>query len=176
MAKATKKSKAAVKKVAVPAKKAAPVKRAASAKKSTPAKKASTPAKKPTAPTVGEYIAQLEGPLARTIEAVRQVFLKTDKTVGEQIKWNAPAFYYTGDMKPFDPKEYKRDIAVVNIYKKEYVLLIFPTGARIKDGSGILEGTYTDGRRMVKIAGVDDLKSKEKALQQVIRDWLKGVG
>jgi hypothetical protein len=193
MAKATnksaapaKKSKAAVKKSGTPAKKAASAKKAAAnksntsaknvaPKKSAPAKNESKPAKKAAMATVGEYIAQLEGPLAKTIEAVRQVFLKTDKTVGEQIKWNAPAFYYTGDMKPFDPKEYKRDIAVVNIYKKEYVLLIFPTGARIKDSSGILEGTYTDGRRMVKIASVDDLKAKEKALQQVIKDWLKGV-
>lgn len=168
-----KKSKAAVKKPTATAKKAAPVKK--SATKSVSTKKVSTPAKNAAVSTVGEYIAQLEGPLAKTIEAVRQVFLKTDKTIGEQIKWNSPAFYYTGDMKPFDPKEYKRDIAVVNIYKKEYVLLIFPTGARIKDSSGILEGSYTDGRRMVKIASVDDLRSKEKALQQVIRDWLKGV-
>jgi hypothetical protein len=188
MAKATnksavsaKKSKAAVKKSTAPAKKAASVKKTVSVKKSAPstksapAKKTSKRAKKPAVATVGEYIAQLEGPLAKAIEAVRQVFLKTDKMVGEQIKWNSPAFYYTGDMKPFDPKEYKRDIAVVNIYKKEYVLLIFPTGARIKDSYGILEGTYTDGRRMVKIASVDDLRSKEKALQQVIKDWLKGV-
>ena len=172
MAKATKKSKAiapakkpkaAVKKSTVPIKKAAP------------ARKVTKPAKKPAVATVGEYIAQLEGPLVKTIEAVRQVFLKADKMVGEQIKWNSPAFYYTGPMKPFDPKEYKRDIAVVNIYKKEYVLLIFPTGARIKDSSGLLEGSYTDGRRMVKVMDTQDLKVKEKALQQVIIAWLNGV-
>lgn len=172
MAKVTKKSTATT-----PAKKskAAVKKSVAPVKKSAPAKKASTPAKKPTVATAGEYIAQLEGPLAKTIEAIRQVFLKADKMVGEQIKWNSPAFYYTGPMKPFDPKEYKRDIAVVNIYKKEYVLLIFPTGARIKDASGILEGTYADGRRMIKIVDAGDLKAKEKALQQVIKAWLAGV-
>lgn len=97
-----KKPKAAVKQSSIPARKAAPTKN-----------------KKQAVATVDDYLAQLDGPLANTIGAIRQVFLKTDKLIGEQIKWNSPAFYYTGDMKPFDPKEYKRDIAVVNIYKIE---------------------------------------------------------
>lgn len=131
--------------------------------------------KKTTAGSVAEYIQQLDSPLAQTVEAVRQVFLKTDKEVGEQIKWNSPSFWYTGEMKPFNPKEYKRDIAVVNLNKKEYVLLVFPTGARVNDTTGLMEGAYTDGRRMVKIMDVKDLKAKEKALQKVIKEWLRGV-
>ncbi|MDF2187858.1 DUF1801 domain-containing protein [Paraflavitalea sp. CAU 1676] len=143
-------------------------------------KKASTTpgktTKKPAAyVTVDEYLQQLEGSLLETLQVLREVILSTDKLIGEQIKWNSPAFYYTGAMKPFDPKEYKRDIAVVNIYRKEYVLLVFPTGARINDTSGLLEGNYPDGRRMVKIQSVDDLKTKEKVLQQVIKKWLEGV-
>lgn len=138
-------------------------------------KAASTTVKKAVVASVDEYIAQLDGPLAKTIEGVRQVILGTDAAIGEQIKWNSPSFYYKGEMKPFDPKEYKRDIAVVNIYKKEYVLLVFPTGARVNDTTGLMEGAYTDGRRMVKIMDVDDLKAKKKALQQVIKEWLNGV-
>lgn len=111
----------------------------------------------------------------KLLEAIRQTILGIDKSIGEQIKWNAPSFYYTGEMKPFDPKEYKRDIVVFNLRKQEYVLLIFPTGAKIKDTSGILEGDYTDGRRMIKIADMKDLKSKEKNLQKVIKSWLKQI-
>lgn len=131
--------------------------------------------KKASPATVDEYMLQLDHPLAQTVEALRQVFLKTNKEIGEQIKWNSVSFHYTGDMKPFDPKEYKRDIAVLNLGKKEYVLLVFPTGARVKDSSGLFEGTYADGRRMIKITDLTDLKAKEKALQQVIKEWLKGV-
>jgi hypothetical protein len=131
--------------------------------------------KKAAPATVDEYMQQLDHPLAQAVEALRQVFLKTNKEIGEQIKWNSVSFHYTGEMKAFDPKEYKRDIAVVNLSKKDFILLVFPTGARVKDGSGILEGTYTDGRRMVKILDLKDLKGKEKALQQVIKEWLKGV-
>lgn len=124
--------------------------------------------------TVDGFIKQLPDPFAGLIEAIRQIFLSTGKEIGEQIKWNAPCFIYTGEMKPFDPKEYKRDIAVVNVYKG-YVLIVFPTGARIKDGSGLLEGNYTDGRRLAKIYDMKDLLSKENALQKVLKEWLKLV-
>lgn len=125
--------------------------------------------------SVTEYLQKLDHPLADAVEALRQVILKTDKEIGEQVKWNSPSFYYTGEMKPFDPKEYKRDIVVFNLHKKEYILLIFPTGATIKDTTGVLEGQFTDGRRMVKIESMKDVKAKEKALQTVIKEWLKQV-
>ncbi len=134
-------------------------------------------AKSPT-PTDSEKINALikahEPPVARTIEYIRQVILTTDAQIGEQIKWNSPSFYYTGEMKPFDPKEYKRDIIVMNLHKGR-ILLVFPTGARIRDTTGLLEGDYKDGRRLVTIADIDDAKAKEKALKKVIELWLKGV-
>ncbi len=123
---------------------------------------------------VTAYIQKLEQPLAEVVEAIRKTILDTDKEIGEQIKWNSPSFYYKGEMKPFDPKEYKRDIAVVNLHKG-YALLVFPTGAKVNDTSGLLEGDYTDGRRLVKIMDKQDLKSKEKALKEVIKKWLKLV-
>ncbi len=130
---------------------------------------------KATPATVNEYMQHLDHPLVQTVEALRQIFLKTSKEIGEQIKWNSVSFHYTGEMKAFDPKEYKRDIAVANLSKKEFILLVFPTGARVKDTTGLLEGAYTDGRRMVKLMDLKDLKAKEKSLQHVIKEWLKGV-
>lgn len=123
---------------------------------------------------VTAHIEALPAPFAETVEYVRQVILGADKTVGEQIKWNSPSFYYTGDMKPFDPKEYKRDIVVMNLRKGE-ILLVFPTGANVNDATGILEGTYTDGRRMVTIKNMEEAQRKEKPLKKVIKDWLKLV-
>lgn len=66
---------------------------------------------------VTEHIQQLEPALAEVIEYIRQTILNTDKEVGERIKWNNPSFFYTGEMKPFDPKEYKREIVVMNLFK-----------------------------------------------------------
>ncbi|WP_276483131.1 DUF1801 domain-containing protein [Paraflavitalea pollutisoli] len=131
-------------------------------------------AKKIAYTTVDEFIQAQEGSVVNTLKALRKLLLSI-KGVGEQVKWNSPAYYYTGEMKAFDAKDYKRDLAVVNLNRKEYVLLVFPTGARIKDPSGLLEGDYSDGRRMVKIVDVQDLKAKEKALLQIVKEWLKGV-
>ena len=119
-------------------------------------------------------IEKLEPAFAKLVQTVRALILKTDKSIGEQIKWNAPSFFYTGEMKPFNPKEYRRDIVVMNL-RKGVVILIFPTGLRIKDTTGLLEGDYTDGRRLVTLKTPDELKSKGKDLQKVIKDWLNTV-
>lgn len=123
---------------------------------------------------VTAYIQKLEPAFAALIEAVRQLILSADKEVGEQIKWNSPSFFYMGTMKPFDPKEYKRDIVVMNI-RKGVLLLVFPTGAIINDTTGLLEGEYTDGRRMASFRNMDDVTARGKDLQKVIKQWLKLV-
>ena len=124
---------------------------------------------------VSEYISNLVHPLKGVVEDIRQAILATDPEISEQIKWNSPAFYYTGEMAPFDPKEYKRDIIVFHLRKKDQVLLVFPTGAKINDTTGILEGKFTDGRKMVTIKSVEEFKAKKNALQQVIKQWLSLV-
>lgn len=124
---------------------------------------------------VNQYIDKLPAELALLAQAVRDAILEVDGEVGEHIKWNSPAFYYTGEMKPFDPKEYKRDIVVYNIRNKPEILLVFPTGAVIEDTTGILEGSYTDGRRMVTIKSMAEFESKKEALQKVIKLWLDKV-
>ena len=121
---------------------------------------------------VTEYITNLDHPLKDVIEEVRQVILAADTEIGEHVKWNSPAFYYTGEMAPFDPKEYKRDIIVFHLRKKDQILLVFPTGAKINDTTGILEGKYTDGRKMVTIKSKGDFEAKKTALQQAIKQWL----
>jgi hypothetical protein len=116
------------------------------------------------------YIQNLDAPVAGIVEAIRQIILSTDPEIGEEIKWNAPSFLYTGEMKPFNPKEYKRHIIVMNLHKR--ILLVFPSGAKVNDTSGLLEGDYADGRRLIYIKSMDDLKSKEAGIRKVIKDWL----
>jgi len=123
---------------------------------------------------VSELVAKHEPAIQEILEALRKTVLGVDKEIAEQVKWNSPCFYYTGAMKPFNPKEYKRDIVVVNLYKGR-VLLVFPTGARIEDTSGLFKGEYKDGRRLVPIEDMKDFKSKKKGLQRVIAEWIKGI-
>lgn len=120
---------------------------------------------------VDKYIQNLDKSFSEIVEKVRQVILDANEEIGEQIKWNSPSFYYTGEMKAFDAKEYKRDILVMNL-RKNKILLIFPTGVIIEDTTGILEGNYTDGRRVVSINDMNEADTKATALQTVIKQWL----
>ncbi|MES2131470.1 MAG: DUF1801 domain-containing protein [Bacteroidota bacterium] len=123
---------------------------------------------------VEEHIQKLEPALSEIVEAIRKIILSTDKEIGEQIKWNNPCFYYTGKMKPFDPKEYKREIAVFNLHKGR-IMLVFPTGTKVNDTTGLLEGDFKDGRKTLVLKDMADVKAKQKALQAVIKQWLNTV-
>jgi hypothetical protein len=125
---------------------------------------------KPSEPEkVDAYMQSLKHPLGKVVEALRKIILSTDREVGEEIKWNAPAFFYSGDMKPFNPKEYKRHLVVFNLHRKDCIRLVFPSGARVNDKSGLLEGDYADGRRLALFFNMADVKSKQASLQAVIR-------
>ena len=123
---------------------------------------------------VSEHIQKLEPALAKIVETLRKIILSADKEIGERIKWNNPSFYYTGEMKAFDPKEYKREIIVFNLFKGR-VMLVFPSGAKINDTSGLLKGDYKDGRRITIFKDLKDVKAKENILKKIIKDWLKLV-
>ena len=115
---------------------------------------------------------KLKHPLVKVVEALRKIILSADKEIGEEIKWNAPTFFYSGKMKPFNPKEYKRYIIVFNLYKKDCIRLVFPSGAKVNDTSGLLQGDYADGRRLASFADMKDVKANEKILQKIIKKWL----
>ena len=122
-----------------------------------------------------EYTAKLKHPLLSLINEIRKIVLSSHPNVAEQVKWNSPAFYFTGEMKEFDPKEYKRDILVLNLHKKDQVLLVFPSGARINFPKPLLEGNYTDGRRLITIKDAAQLKKIGPDLKAIIKAWIAGV-
>jgi len=122
---------------------------------------------------VDAYMARLKHPLAQVVANLRKIILSTNKEIGEEIKWNAPTFFYAGKMKPSDPKKYLRYIVVFNLFQKDCIRLVFPSGAKVKDATGLLEGDYADGRRIAMFYSTQDVKSKEKALRAAITKWLK---
>lgn len=123
---------------------------------------------------VTEHIQKLDPAIRDVVEMLRQIILSTDGEIAEQIKWNNPSFYYTGEMAPFDPKEYKRDLIVMNLHKNR-IMLVFPSGAKVNDTSGLLDGDYKDGRRLVTFKDLDDVKAKTVVLQGAIKKWLSLV-
>ena len=123
---------------------------------------------------VTAHIQKLDKKIVPAIEKLRQLILGTDKEIGERIKWNNPSFYYTGEMKPFDPKEYKREIVVFNLFKNT-IMLVLPSGGRLNDNSGLLQGDYKDGRRIIVFKDLEDINTKEKLLQHIVTEWIQTV-
>ena len=123
---------------------------------------------------VTQHIQKLDVSIRDIVETLRQIILNVSDEISERIKWNNPSFYYAGEMKPFDPKEYKREIAVFNLHKNR-IMLVFPSGAKVNDTTGLLTGDYTDGRRLVVFKDLEEVKSKQAGLQSVIKEWLKQV-
>ena len=120
---------------------------------------------------VAAHIQKLDLDIRPTVEYICKVVLSCDKEIAERIKWNNPSFYYAGSMKDFDPKEYKRELAVFNLFKNR-LMLVFPSGAKVNDQSGILEGDYKDGRRLIIFKDLKDAQAKEKALKSIVKKWL----
>jgi hypothetical protein len=121
---------------------------------------------------VDAYMQTLKHPLAEVVAALRGIILSTDTEIGEEIKWNAPTFFYAGEMAPSDPKKYERYIVVFNLHQKDCIRLVFPSGAKIKETSGLLQGDYADGRRLAFFHSMEEVKSQTNSLQQAIRKWL----
>jgi hypothetical protein len=121
---------------------------------------------------IQQFYSNTDHPLKDVMLRLHGIIMETDPEIGDHIKWNSPAFYYSGEMAPFDPKEYKRDIVVYNIHKKDEILLIFPTGAKVNDKTGLLEGKFTDGRKTCRFTSMEDLQAKENKLITVIKQWL----
>jgi|SRR5215469_10092883 len=121
---------------------------------------------------VDAYMKNLKHPLAGVAKALREIIRKADRDIGEEIKWNAPAFFYAGELPPFNPKEYKRHIIVFNFQKQDCIRLVFPSGARVKDKSGLLEGDYKDGRRLALFHDMKEVESRKAILEGIVKQWL----
>ncbi len=92
--------------------------------------------------------------------ALRSIIMNAHPQITEGIKWNAPSFYYKGDMLVFTP------------HVKDHVLMIFPNGIIIPDDAGLLEGEYKD-RRMVHFNDMGDIQDKQAALEKAVQGWVK---
>ncbi len=109
---------------------------------------------------VNAFMTTFEHPFKAEIEVIRSIILKFDSRITEGIKWNAPNFYYKGDMAVFTP------------HIKDHVLMVFPNGIVINDDTGLLEGDYID-RRMAHFYGMNDIQTKTESLEKVVRRWVE---
>jgi hypothetical protein len=122
---------------------------------------------------VDAYIKRLKHPLKDVVVSLRKIILEADPEIGEEIKWDAPTYFYSGEMEQSDPKLYKRYLIVFNLFKKDCIRLVFWGGGKVNDKSGLLQGDYADGRRLALFRSLDDVKSNKKQLLHALKQQLK---
>ena len=129
---------------------------------------------KPSQPDrVNAYLKRLKHPLTPVVAALRRTIVKTDRSIGEEIKWNAPTFFYTGELPPTNPKHYRRYLVVCNLYRKDAIRLVFWGAGKVDNKSGFLAGDYKDGRRLATFSNLKDVTSAKAKLQRVLKQQLK---
>ena len=114
-------------------------------------------ASKSDADKVNEYLAKLEHPLKREIEAIRVIIMNANNKLAERIKWNAPSYYY------------KEDLVTFNLRATNYVHLVFHHASIVTIRSAILEGDYKD-RRMVYLHNMRAVKANKKELEKIMNE------
>lgn len=124
--------------------------------------------------SVTEHINKIETPSRYIIQKIRAIFLNAHHEIAEHIKWNSPSFFYNGEMKAFDPKEYKRDLAVINLHRGK-ILIVFPTGNKIDANIDLKGKDYPDGRKIVPIENIEDCNEKETLLIKAIHSWIAQI-
>lgn len=129
-------------------------------------------ATKPSDPAaVDAYLQRLKHPQAALVALLRRAVLAVDPAIGEEIKWNAPAFFYTGPMA--GAGKYDRFLVVLNLYRRDCVRLVFWHGDRAGDRTGFLTGDYPDGRRLAVIMDAADLQARTVVLRKTLKAQLR---
>lgn len=118
--------------------------------------------------SVGEYIQKLTPAKQKQAQAIRRIILGADSKITEEIKWNAPS-YALGE-----------HFLTFNAWATDDVQLIFHHGPKrssdnasaISDPGGHLEWLAADRARM-RFKGMKEVQAKRKALQAIIKQWIK---
>lgn len=114
----------------------------------------------------------MKHPLKKEIEAARLIILGVSPAVGEGIKWNVPSFRTEKDW-----------FATFNVRSKDSVQLIFHLGAKkrpdlkafkLADPNGLVKWLGKD-RAMVTLGAGRDIPANRKALETIVRAWIKYV-
>lgn len=130
-----------------------------------PAKKAAT-----SDDEVAAYLKALKHPLKKEIEAVRLIVLGVSPAISEGIKWKVPSF-----------RTEKEWFATFHVRSNDSVQLVFHLGAKTRpdlkafklaDPNGLMKWLGKD-RAMVTLGSGCDIPSNRKALEAIVRAWIK---
>lgn len=101
------------------------------------------------------YMSDLAHPLKEEIEAVRCIIKSANGNIKEQVKWNAPSFFYREDLVTFNPR------------LQTAVHLVFHHPKIVNIQSPLLQGDYKD-RRMMYLENMKEIIRYKSDLENII--------
>jgi len=118
----------------------------------------------------GAFMALLDHPLKKDIEAVRKLILGVSPKISDGVKWNSLSFRHTDWF------------ATVNLRSKDVIQLVLHTGAKAKDNpdfkiadpSGLLLWLAKD-RALATLGAGKTLKANAKAFTAIVKAWIRYV-
>lgn len=108
---------------------------------------------------VDDFLAKLDSPLKKEMEALRDTIMKVHPEITEDVKWGGPSFYYKGD------------IATFSLRIKDTATLIFHQAEDLPPGT-VLEAA-PKGKAYAKFKTMAEVKAKSKDLQDIVKHWIK---
>lgn len=118
---------------------------------------------------IQNFMQSLVHPLKAEVETIRQLILSADPAITEGLKWNAPSFRV---------RDY---FATIHLRNQNAVQVILHLDAKarpdivkrisVADPLNMLEWHGKD-RASLTFANAKDSKAKNKAFQQIIRQWI----
>jgi hypothetical protein len=109
-------------------------------------------------PEVDVWFDKYDNPMKEAVQRTRDVLLDADPRLGEVIKWSTPTFTYKGNLVSVQPRA------------KQFVSLLFHTGASIPGDHPLLEGGG-DTARYARLDGVDAVERAKPQLEAIVRAW-----
>jgi hypothetical protein len=109
-------------------------------------------------PEVDAWFETYDNPMKEAVLRTREILLAADPRIGETIKWSTPTFTYRGNLVSVQPRA------------KQFVSLLFHTGASIPGEHPILEGGG-DVARYARLADLDAVDRARPELEAVVRGW-----
>ena len=109
-------------------------------------------------PDVDAWLNGYDNPLKPLVERAREIVLGADDRIGETIKWSTPTFVYKGNLASFQPRA------------KQFVSLLFHTGATIPGEHPLLEGGGDTGR-YARLRDEEEIEARRGELEAIVRAW-----
>jgi len=109
-------------------------------------------------PEVDAWFDRYDNPMKPAVQRTREILLDADPRLDETIKWSTPTFTYKGNLVSVQPRA------------KQFVSLLFHTGASIPGRHPLLEGGG-DTARYARLDGLEAVERERPALEAIVRAW-----